>query len=41
MDIATLDRRAPEASSTADVIAPRGPSPELERLGDEIAERLE
>ena len=37
MDICTLDLSAPD-TSTADMLAPRGPSPELERLGDEIAE---
>ena len=37
MDIYTLDVPAPEAS-TADMLAPQGPSAELERLGDEIAE---
>jgi len=37
MDICTLDLSAPE-TSTADMLASQGPSPELERLGDEIAE---
>jgi len=37
MDICTLEVPAAEASTT-DMLAPRGPSPELERLGDEIAE---
>ncbi len=37
MDICTLELPAAEASTT-DMLAPLGPSPELERLGDEIAE---
>ncbi len=37
MGICTLEVPAAEAS-TADMLAPLGPSPELERLGDEIAE---
>jgi 5-methylcytosine-specific restriction endonuclease McrA len=37
MDVCTLDAAALEVSS-ADMLPPRGPSPELERLGDEIAE---
>src|SRR5262245_22388455 len=37
MDFATLDARVPEVSIAA-VLASQGPSPELERLGDEIAE---
>ena len=37
MDICTIERPNWEVS-TADMLAPRGPSPDLERLGDEIAE---
>jgi hypothetical protein len=37
MDLCTLDAAAAEVS-TADTLPPLGPSPELKRLGDEIAE---
>ena len=37
MDVCTLELPAPEASNT-DTLAPQRPSPDLERLGDEIAE---
>src|SRR5499426_2484774 len=37
MELATLEMPISHAS-TADTLPPRGPSPELERLGDEIAE---
>jgi 5-methylcytosine-specific restriction endonuclease McrA len=36
MDLCTLDPAAPEVS-TADMLPPLGPSPELQRLGEEIA----